>query len=53
MDYPIEMKERCLWKMLAPCYVPLEDVHKESGVPVHVLVDWLKKSRQEAEAAGE
>lgn len=53
MDYPIEMKERCLWKMLAPCYVPLEEVHKESGVPVHVLVDWLKKSRQEADAAGE
>jgi len=29
MDYPIEMKERCLGKMLAPLCVPLEDVHKK------------------------
>lgn len=53
MDYLIAIKESCLAKMLAPFYVPVEDIHKESGVSVHVLVDWLKSSRQEAEAAGE
>ena len=49
----VEKKEECLRKMLAPFHVPVENVHRESGVPVHVLVDWLKTIRHGAAAAAQ